>query len=155
MGYHDATDYQLAFMECYDRAVTDTPGWEIEFEVDRRDTVRLLPRQNGARFEYGDGDREDAGQYTSSSSRALTAEPEAVDPVLVEKGASALQARQRWQRAKLQQQQRDARTPLGERVERELAAARAAGVETWRYEQAILSRLRALENRRRATGRDG
>jgi hypothetical protein len=151
-GYQDADDLALAYMECYDRAWTDTDGWLVQFTVDRRDTVRLLPRQNGARFEGGVGDREDAGQYTASRERALTDEPEAVDPRLVEAGATALEARQRWQRAQLQRQQRQARMPLGERVERELAAARAAGVETWRYERAILARLEALARRRSGDG---
>lgn len=150
-GYPNAEALMNAFLETYQTSWTDTQGWLVTIKPDIREEVRLLARQHGARFEDGP-DLEDAGQYTTSGPRAIPNEPEAVDPKLVEKGATALEARQRWQRAKLQEQKRLADLPISHLVERELAEARAAKMDTTRYEQRLLSTVLAMRRRREIEG---
>jgi hypothetical protein len=147
-GYDNATHLRDEWIRTYRTAFTGTQGWLVQFRLDRTETIRLLPRQQGARFEHGVGDREDAGQYTSSVQRALFDEPEAVDPREVERGRTALECRQRFVRAKLQDEARLARLSLGQRIDLELAAARAAGQDTARAERAITARLDAMSKRR-------
>jgi hypothetical protein len=154
MGYDTVRHLVDELASTYRVAITDSPGYDVRFEIDRRrlDVVRLLPRQNGARALSGAGDEADVGQYTTSSARALTGEPEAVDPRTVERGRTALECRQRYVREKLAEESRLARMTLGERIDRELAAAQQAGEDTTRYVRSIEQRLAALERRVRGGG---
>jgi hypothetical protein len=151
-GYDDAIHLRDVFLETYKAPFTGSPGYVVDFHLDRSDTVRLLPRQNGARVDFAPGDLADAGQYTSAAARALRDEPEAVDPAEVDRGRTALELRQRYVKAKLQEEQQLARMTLGERLDRELAAAEAAGRNVERYRRSIEARLRALERRSRTDG---
>jgi hypothetical protein len=156
-GYPDVETMMTAFLETYQTSWTDTEGWRVRIRPDVREQVRLLTRQQGARYDEnpvrGDTNHNgepfpDAGQYTESAARALFSEPEAVDPKLVEAGAAALEARQRYQRVKLQHEKRLGAMTIGERIDRELMAQQAANRDTFQYERELNRRVEAWERRR-------
>jgi hypothetical protein len=135
-GYTDAKALLDAFRETY-QAGTGTNGWWISLSVDRAERPRVmrdLPWTPAT----------EDGQYRRQP------EPEQVDPKLATGGEAGMRAQQRWNRDRLQTLREQGSVPLGERIERELAAAREAGVETARYEHRIQAALRSLEARRRA-----
>jgi hypothetical protein len=93
-GFTDAADYRDEWSRYYGAAWTGSIGCLVTFEVvPPKEQIRLLSSQQGARFTEGtdragqDGmyPTDHAGQYTSSSARALPREPEAVSPEDVSK----------------------------------------------------------------------
>jgi hypothetical protein len=86
-----------------------------------------------------------AGQYTSSSARALPREPEAVTPEDVSK--FSLEARQRTAKRVAAQDAQDFTGSIGERIDRSLQEAKRVGMDVSGVEWALNRKAQQLEHR--------
>lgn len=131
----------------------EQPVWVLSFELYTPSTVRReAPLYLHAGIIGGHRDDDDLGDeladrgYTTNAARALVDAGEVID---AGRTTDAFASLQRWNRDRAAAEREQAEMSLAERVERSIASARAAGVDTQRYEAAILARLRALEQRTR------
>lgn len=134
-GYRSLEEWREDWRAMYGRELRGE-GLVVEFEV-------LPPRERKWLLAQRGGD------YTEAAHLALEEEPEGVDPGVIEGLPASMEAQQRWNRDRLNQQRAREALPLADRVALALESARASGVDTKRYEQQILGRVRALENRSR------
>lgn len=157
--YHPDPDMRVAIMRpaVHPAAIADehalehftgrygmAPVWVITFERVIFDERRARPGVPVFLAPTGRG-----ADYTTDRFRAIPDEPEAVPPDEIAALPTTMEAKQRWIMDRAAAEVARSSEPLEVQVARALASARAAGVDTARYEREIAAKIRSLEARAR------